>query len=160
MIATRVFLLNLILAIAWALASAEVTIARLGEGFVLGFVALWVTGRALGGDEYGRKALAILRLAFLFLRELVIANLKVAYDIVTPTHHMRPGVVAIPLELESDAEIALLANLISLTPGTLALDVSVDRKTIYIHAMYITDVEKVRSSIKNGLEKWILEVTR
>ncbi|HVR44491.1 MAG TPA: Na+/H+ antiporter subunit E [Thermoanaerobaculia bacterium] len=160
MIALRILLLNLILAIAWAFAVGELTTGRLVQGFVLGFVALWVTGRAIGADVYVRKAKAILYLVAFFLRELVTANLRVAFDVVTPRHYMRPGVIGIPLDARTDGEITLLGNLISLTPGTLTLDVSADRKTIYIHAMYIRDVEHVRKSIKNGLEKRILEVTR
>jgi multicomponent Na+:H+ antiporter subunit E len=54
-----------------------------------------------------------------------------------PTHHMRPGVIAMPLEAKTDGEITMVANLISLTPGTLSLDVSDDRKVLYIHAMFL-----------------------
>lgn len=156
----HVLLLNLILAIAWALGAGELTAARLVEGFILGFVALWVTGRIVGANEYGRKAIALVRLVLFFLKELLVANLRVAYDVLTPTHHMRPGVISIPLDVRSDAEITLLGNLITLTPGTLTLDVSPDHKTMYIHAMYIEDVGKLRRQIKDGLERRILEVTR
>jgi multicomponent Na+:H+ antiporter subunit E len=75
---------------------------------------------------------------------------------------MRPGVVAIPLDVQTDAEITLLANLITLTPGTLSLDVSTDRRVLYIHVMYIDndDVEAVRRKIKEGFERRVLEVLR
>ena len=73
---------------------------------------------------------------------------------------MRPGVVAIPLDAETDAEITLLANLITLTPGTLSLDVSDDRRVLYIHAMYVDDVEELRRSIKDGFEKRVMELLR
>lgn len=158
--ATRVLLINGALAIAWSFAIGEVTVWRLVQGFALGYLALALTARALGVDVYTRKIVAILRLAIFFLRELVTANLRVAFDVATPTHYMRPGVIGIPLDATTDVEITLLGNLISLTPGTLTLDVSADRKTIFIHAMYIQDVDEVRRSIKEGLEKRILEVTR
>jgi multicomponent Na+:H+ antiporter subunit E len=75
---------------------------------------------------------------------------------------MRPGVVAIPLDARTDAEITLLANLITLTPGTLSLDVSSDRRMLYIHVMYIDndDLEEVRRKIKAGFERRVLEVLR
>ena len=68
--------------------------------------------------------------------------------------------MAIPLTAETDAEIAFLANLISLTPGTLSLDVSTDRRVLYIHAIDVQDVDKLRMDIKNGLEARLLEVMR
>ena len=73
---------------------------------------------------------------------------------------MKPGIIAIPLEAKTDFEITLLANLITMTPGTLSLDLSEDRRTLYVHAMYIHDPEKIRASIKNDLERRVLEVFR
>lgn len=74
-----------------------------------------------------------------FTWELVQANLRVAYDVLTVKDFMRPGILAIPLEARTNLEITLLANLISLTPGTLSLDVSSDRRVIYVHAMYLEE---------------------
>jgi multicomponent Na+:H+ antiporter subunit E len=73
---------------------------------------------------------------------------------------MRPGVIAIPLDAQTDIEITVLANLISLTPGTLSLDVSADRQTLYIHTMYLDDPEAARRGIKRGFERRVLAVTR
>ncbi len=87
----------------------------------------------------GRRVIAIAIVVGYFLIELVVANFRVAYDIVTVKHFMRPAILAVPLEARTDFEIALLANLISLTPGTLSLDVSSDRKFLFVHAMYLTE---------------------
>jgi len=73
---------------------------------------------------------------------------------------MRPGIVAVPLEARSDIEITLFANLLTLTPGTLSLDVSSDKKVIYVHALYVDDAGSFRREIKEGLEKRLLEVLR
>jgi multicomponent Na+:H+ antiporter subunit E len=73
---------------------------------------------------------------------------------------MKPGIVKIPLTANTDLEITLLANLISLTPGTLSLDVSDDRKVLYVHAMYVKDREQFILGIKNGFEKKLLEIIR
>jgi multicomponent Na+:H+ antiporter subunit E len=107
-----------------------------------------------------RRLTAAIRLATFFLWEIVLANLRVAYDVLTPRHHMRPGIIALPLDVISDVEITLLANLIALTPGSLSLDVSADHKVLYIHAMYIDDVEALQRRIKSSLERRVLEVTR
>ena len=72
----------------------------------------------------------------------------------------RPGVVAIPLEAKTDAEITFLANVITLTPGTLSLDVSEDRSTLYVHTMFLESPEVLRESIKEGFERRVLELLR
>lgn len=86
---------------------------------------------------------SVMLLAY-FTWEVIAANLRVAYDVVTVKHFMRPGILAIPLEAETDLEITVLANMISLTPGTLSLDVSSDRKVLFVHAMYLSDVEEFK----------------
>jgi multicomponent Na+:H+ antiporter subunit E len=95
-----------------------------------------------------------------FLRELVTANLRIAFDIATPRLHISPCIVAIPLDVETDTEITLLANLITLTPGTLSMDISDDRKVLYVHAMYVSDPDALRKEIKEGFERRVLEVLR
>jgi multicomponent Na+:H+ antiporter subunit E len=101
-------------------------------------------------------------LVLYFLKELILASLRVTYDVLTPTHHMNPGIIALPLDATSDLEITLLANMITLTPGTLSLDVSDDKKTLYIHEVYIMngDIEAKKREIKNGFERRILKLTR
>ena len=97
-----------------------------------------------------------------FIKESIHANFRVAYDILTPEVIMNPAIIAVPLDASTDFEIVTLASAITLTPGTLSLNVSEDRKTLYVHEMYVTnrDVEKARMNIKSGFEKKILELTR
>jgi multicomponent Na+:H+ antiporter subunit E len=97
-------------------------------------------------------------LAGLFLWELMLANLRVAFDVLTPRHRMRPGIIAVPLAARSDVEITLFANLITLTPGTLSLDVSDDRRILYVHAMYIEDADGVRTRLKRAFEQRVVEL--
>ncbi|MBI4923866.1 MAG: Na+/H+ antiporter subunit E [Devosia nanyangense] len=95
-----------------------------------------------------------------FLKELVVSTLKVAWLVVQPRPRLRPGIVAFPLTVTTDAQITLLANMITLTPGTLSLDVSDDRKTLYIHAIDIESREALIGSIAAGFETKVLEVLR
>jgi len=90
-----------------------------------------------------------------FVWELVLANLKVARDVLMPVKRLRPGIVAVPLDLKTDWQITLLSILITLTPGTLSLDVSTDRRVLFIHAMHVTDPEALRREIKSGFERRI-----
>jgi multicomponent Na+:H+ antiporter subunit E len=68
--------------------------------------------------------------------------------------------VAVPLDAKTDLEIAVLANLITLTPGSLSVDVSDDRRTLYVHAMFVSDPDQVRTEIKRRFERWILALLR
>jgi multicomponent Na+:H+ antiporter subunit E len=90
----------------------------------------------------------------------VLSSVRVAIDVIKPRLTMRPSVIAVPLELTSDAQITLLANLISLTPGTLSVDVSDDKSCLYVHAMYGDDAEALSRSIKDDFEHRIREVFR
>jgi multicomponent Na+:H+ antiporter subunit E len=151
---------NLILALAWVAATGVFSFENLFVGFLLGFLALFVSRRVGGSPRYFYKIRQVINLLGFFLWELLLANLRVAYDVLTPRHHMRPGVIAVPLDAKTDNEITMLSNLLTLTPGSLSLDVSADRKVLYIHAMYIDDAEEVRRKIKDGFERRILEVLR
>lgn len=156
----RPFLWNILLALTWALMNGRIALSNLLVGFVLGYFALMLFQSGKESSNYFKKVRQILAFFFWFFKELILSNLQVAHDVVTPTHYSRPGILAIPLDAKTPAEITLLANVISLTPGTLSLDVSDDRKTLYIHAMFIDDPEKLRRAIKEGLEKRLLEVMR
>jgi multicomponent Na+:H+ antiporter subunit E len=95
-----------------------------------------------------------------FLYELIKANLQVAMDVITPKFYMKPAIIEFPLDAKTDLEITFLANVITLTPGTLSLDVSEDRKSLYIHAMYVDDKEEFIDEIKQGFERRILTILR
>jgi multicomponent Na+:H+ antiporter subunit E len=151
---------NIVLAVAWAALTGSFAPANLLIGFVVGSLVIWFVQRPVGSPRYFRKLRQVAGLALFFLWELLLANLRVAFDVVTPRHHMRPAIIAIPLDAQTDDEITLLSNLVTLTPGTLSIDVSPDRKYLYIHSMYAQDVEAERQRIKRGFERRVLEVLR
>ncbi|WP_018233780.1 Na+/H+ antiporter subunit E [Thioalkalivibrio thiocyanodenitrificans] len=151
---------NIILALIWVSLSGHFTAINLFIGFVLGYLILAYALRDLPAfANYAGKGPRFVRFVGFFIKELVKSNLRVAHDVLTRTHHMRPAVIAFPLIAQSDGEITILANLISLTPGTLSLDVSSDRKVLYIHVMYFDDEEEVHASIRY-METRMLEVLR
>lgn len=152
------FLLNILLALVWIILTGQFNPVNFVSGFVLGYLLLWLVQRVLGPSNYFKKVYQVIGFVLFFIWALIRANLRVAYEVVTPPHTMRPGIVAVPLEVKTDAAITLLANLISLTPGTLSLDVSADRRVIYVHTMYVDDVEEFRREIKEGFERRVLEV--
>lgn len=101
-----------------------------------------------------------LSLILLFIRELILSALKVAWLVVQPGIRIRPAIIAHPLTVTTDAQITLLANMITLTPGTLSIDVSDDRRTLYVHAIDIESREELISGIAAGFETKILRVLR
>ncbi len=154
----NLFVLNIILAFTWAFLSAELTLLSLAVGLVLGYGTLWILQPLFGErDPYFRRVYYWLRLIVMFHYELVVSTLAVVWDVITPTHLSRPGLVRMPLDVTSDAGILLVTNLISLTPGTLSLDVTPDRKTLIVHAMFADDPEKVCHTLKSGMERWVKE---
>jgi len=162
-----IILLNILIAVlmTWFIRAAYSDIPEGGFITLLIFVAwnviLWLFSFAYNQSSF-YKTLKIGVLILFYLKELFVASLRVAYDVLTPENHMQPAVIAIPLEAKTDLEITLLTNFITLTPGTLSIDVSQDRKTLYIHEVYVKsgDVEQVRTLIKEGFEKKILDITR
>jgi multicomponent Na+:H+ antiporter subunit E len=154
------FLLNILLALTWTALTGVFTPANFLLGFGLGFLALQVARRPLGKTGYFSTLPRLASFVLFFLGELIIANLQVAAAVLTPRWHMRPRVLAVPLEAATDVEITLLANLVSLTPGWLSLDVSSDRRVLYIHAMFAEDPEQVRRQVKEGFERRLLRITR
>jgi len=156
------FVGNLLLAFAWVALQADVTMTNLAVGFVLGYFILFmlVRGGVLGESRYIGKVSLALGLSAFFLRELLIANLRLTRDVVAVNQSIRPGIIAVPLDAESDGEILLLAALINLTPGSVALDVAPDRSVMYVHSMYVLTVETARAEIKDGYERRILKLFR
>lgn len=100
----------------------------------------------------------VLNLAAFFIWELMIANIKVAADVLRPHTAIRPAVVAIPLDITTDGEILLLSALINITPGSVTIDLSEDRRTLYVHVMHITSADDSRREIKNGFERRVKRV--
>ena len=156
----RSLLANLLLALVWGALTADFSPGNLFVGFMLAFVALVASQRVTGRSAYGARILRVAAFLLFYLRELVLANVRVAVDVVTPRQRARPGVVAVPLEARTDAEITLLANLITMTPGSLTLDVSEDRRVLYVHAMFIDDPDEFRRTLKENLERRVLEMLR
>lgn len=102
--------------------------------------------------KYIFKLFLILKFISIFAVQMCIANFRVAYYIVIPGAVAKPGVIAYPLDYDTDVQLTLLAIIISLTPGTLALDISSDKKYLYLHTIFIGKKEKIINEIKQQIE--------
>lgn len=155
----QAFLLNVVFAGVWSALVGDVDVPHITFGFLVGYGVLWLM-RPLIGGSYHRKLPMLIGFIVFFLRELVVSTLKVAWEVVTPDDKRRPGIVAVPLDAKTDNEITLLANLITLTPGTMTMDVSVCRTVMYVHAMFVGDRDDLRREIKEGFERRVLALLR
>lgn len=144
----------------WVALTGDFIFLNFAFGFGLGFVVLGLVNRDRTAKKYFKLLPSLIGFIGFFLYELIKANIQVAYEVMTPTLYMKPGIVSVPLDVKTDLEITFLANLISLTPGTLSIDVSESREVLYVHAMYVLDKDEFIFGIKNGFERKVLELLR
>lgn len=121
-------------------------VRRRGDGAVSAVSVLAQIGRLIAFGAYA-------------LREMLVANVQVAWDAVTPRWRLEPGVVELPLRCRTPLEITTLANLITLTPGTLTLSVTREPPTLYVHGMYAGDPVEFRAQLR-AMETRVLHALR
>lgn len=154
------FLWNLFIAVLWSSLLEDMSLSSLSIGFVLGFAALGWMRAAVGRPRYAVRVIHILRLVALLSWELLVSNLRVARDVVTPKHRNRPGIIAFTLAGRTEAEIASFSIILSFIPGTLSLDISKDRRTLFLHVMFLRDAAAICDRLKMRIEDPLLEVMR
>ncbi len=149
--------LSVLMAVVWAIVSGGFSLHNLLFGFALSLVTLWLLRGQMRWSSRAGQVLRILSLLWLFLVELAKSAWRVAVLATRPKLDLHPGIFAYPLRVTGDFQIGLLANLITLTPGTLSVDVSDDRRILYVHAVDLGDVEAARRDIADGFEQKIME---
>ena len=156
------FLLNLFIALLWMLLMDEdkPRFSTFLDGFLVGIGIIFVMHRFFGTQFYLRRLFSTIKLLLTFISELIQSSILVLTQILSPKLKIQPGIIKYQTILESDVEVTTLSLLLTLTPGSVVMEVAPDGHTLYIHAM---DVKKSRNSllkqIKN-FEKAIMEVTR
>jgi multicomponent Na+:H+ antiporter subunit E len=149
-----------LLALAWVALTGDVSPGNLVFALALGAGAA-ALARPLGPGGFARvRPLRLPGFLLYFLGQLALANVRVVRALIAPLTRLRPAIVAVPLAVDREAEIALLANLLTLTPGTLSLELSEDRRTLYVHALGVSDPAALRQEIRDGFERRILEAFR
>lgn len=97
---------------------------------------------------HGFRPLAFLRLALHFSWELIAASAILAWEVLTPRNRINAAVLAVPLHSRSPRIVTLVANMVSLTPGTLTLEVEENTMTLVIHVLHLESVEESRRSVR------------
>lgn len=110
--------------------------------------------------KFVRRTYYSIFLFLLFLWDLTASSVAVARAVLSPRIISKPRLVTVPLTVTTDTQITLVANFISLTPGTLSIDVSPDRKTLLVHDLFAgDDSAPTRASVRDGIEARVFEAT-
>jgi multicomponent Na+:H+ antiporter subunit E len=153
--------INVLLAFVWLFLNTSNTVADFTVGFVLGAIVTGFYTRLSGSrDFYLYRFLEFLKFLVFCLYELYIACFQVLQLVLSPKLNLKPGIIRMRVNLPTDFQLVFLASLINLTPGTLTLEVSQDKKTLYIHALDINDAERIINGIRESFEDGIREVWR
>lgn len=154
------WMINIALALGWASLFGEFSALNLFVGFVLGYIILTIHQRVVGESTYYLKVRQAVILFVVFVYALIVSSLTVAAFVLLPWRVPKPAIIAVPLDAKTDFEIVILGNIISLTPGTLTLDVAPDRSCLYVHCMDAPNPEELKADIKRQLERPLLELMR
>lgn len=151
-------LINIALTLLWCLITTSFSLGNMVLGYLFGLLAIYLMRDFLPGRFYLRPFIKSLQLFWLFIVELFKANIHVLKIVTSKNLKVRPAFFAYPTELTKDWEIALLSQLITLTPGTVVVAVSDDKKTLFIHAIDFTTLEEEVEGIRTSFEAAIKEV--
>lgn len=141
-------LLGLWLTVVWVLLWGRLSTANVLGGIMAAALLLVVfPARPRGGPEHEVRPLWALWFLVFFLWKLVHANAVLAWEVITPQNRIREGIVAVSVDGCTPGLITVIANAISLTPGTLSLEVNPVREELYVHVLHLRDLESVRTDL-------------
>lgn len=157
----RILLFSLLLSIVWMIVIGEFSPLSLVIGFVISYMLVALAWGGLDRFRYFRRTWKFVDFVVYFIKELVVANLRIAYYTLSPLSKLRPGILAIELDQGmTDLEITTLGTLITLTPGTLTIDVSDDRTVMFVHFIHLGEPEEMKREIREVFARRLLEVMR
>lgn len=135
------------LTVVWVTLWEALTWANVAGGLVVAIAALYLLPSREARTSVGFRPLAAAKLLLYFLWELLVASSQVIWEIITPEDHTRPAVVSVQTRSTVPGHITAVANMVSLTPGTLSLEIDRDTRTIYIHVLHLDSVEETRAAV-------------
>jgi multisubunit Na+/H+ antiporter MnhE subunit len=157
----RSFLVNLVIAVVWLLLSDQPSPGAFVIGLMIGFALLAAFRSILGSQDYVRRCVGVVGFGALFLREFIVANGKVAWVVLFRRREsLSPNLLTYDVSDLVPVEILILSYCITLTPGTTAVEISEDMRTLVVHALEAEDPEAIRAQIDRTLKRPILRFTR
>jgi multicomponent K+:H+ antiporter subunit E len=151
-------LLSGVLFFSWLLLVAEVSFAHVFLAGLFAVVIPLLVAPFLDHLPRVKSPLAAVRLILLVTWDIVLANVAVARLVLGPEERLRPAFFYIPLQVTNAQSIALLASIITMTPGTVSADLTDDQRRLLVHALDCPDAEQMIADIKQRYEKPLLEI--
>ena len=151
-------ILSLTLWFVWLLLNNSFSAGHMVLGLVLAIVIPLLTSKFWPEKVCIRNPLTLAKFTGIVLWDILIANVMVAKLILGNKDKLKPGFITINLDIEHPLGISLLANTISLTPGTVSCDLSTDRRQLLVHGLHIEDQQATINEIKQRYEKPLMEV--
>ena len=151
-------ILSLMLVVIWLLLANQMSPGQVLLGALLGWMIPLYTARFWPDEVNIRRPLVLLRFLGVLLYDILVANFSVARLILGHADRIEPAFIEMRLELRTEVAISLLANTISLTPGTVSTFLSADHRTLVIHGLHTKDPAAVIDAIRKRYEQPIKEV--
>lgn len=149
---------NFLLALIWVIATGVATAENFIFGFMIGLGILWITTTKKSERKYFTILPKLAYFVLFLIWKIILSNITTVKESLYSKSRLEPGIVKVPLTLTDEFHIATLANLVSLTPGTMVMDISDDRKVMYIHVMHLEDKDKFIREVKEDFEKKLMEL--
>lgn len=153
------FFFNVFLGLLWIILFQSSSAIEYITGFVVAFGILSIFER-----RYGRRGFYVLTFLAAVLWQITVSSIQLAWVLIQPRLEITPSIIAVPLDVTNDFQIATLASTVTLTPGTLSVDIGRDvrsgRRVLFVHTLFTDDPDKLRDQIKNGFERYILEISQ
>jgi multicomponent Na+:H+ antiporter subunit E len=153
-------LANILLATIWILATGTVSQENFVFGFLISFVVLWIITPDRSSNNYFTIVPKLLSFIVFLLYQIVKSNIQTLIHSLYSKNRLSPAILKVPLKVETDGEITFFSHLLNITPGTLVIDVSDDKKVLYVHVVHCEDKEEYIKELKEVFEKRVLELTR
>ncbi|MEX0795333.1 MAG: Na+/H+ antiporter subunit E [Acidimicrobiia bacterium] len=138
----------LALTVVWMALWESASVGTVLAGLSVGGSVLWLIPSYQTEARFAVRPIRVLLLSVYFARALVVATALVAWEVLTPQSRINQGIVKIPMLGESKGLVTIIANMISLTPGTLTIEVREDPMTLYVHVLHLRTVGEVREDVR------------
>lgn len=150
---------SFVLLVVWLMLNNTFSLGHILLGSVLGIVIPLLCASLRVPQPSIKKPFKLITYLFLVLKDIVVANIEVAFLVVGPMHKIKPGFVAVPLDLSGTLPITVLASTVTMTPGTVSAEISSDNKWLYVHVLSMPEDEKeIINLIKQRYESRVKEI--
>ncbi|PSL07199.1 Na+/H+ antiporter subunit E [Cecembia rubra] len=153
-------LANILLATIWVLATGTLTQENFVFGFLISFGILWIISPDRRKNNYFTIVPKLISFSVFVLYQIIKSNIQTLIESLYSKSKLSPAILKVPLSVKTDGEITFFSHLLNITPGTLVIDISDDKKALFVHVVHCDDKEAYVKQLKEVFEKRILDLVR